>query len=108
MLPAVLAAHVDQAVGTDVLVDALWPQQPPRTAVRTMQVHVARLRSALARDPSSEGSVIVTAGRGYRLAINPAAVDAHRVTGLVELGRTALAAGHAAAAVDTFAEALGL
>jgi DNA-binding SARP family transcriptional activator len=75
---AALAAKVDQVVAPDDLVDALWPDGPPRTATRTLQVYVARLRAALARNGSTEGSVIVTAGRGYRLAIEPMAVDAHR------------------------------
>jgi DNA-binding SARP family transcriptional activator/WD40 repeat protein len=104
---AVLAAHVDQVVAPDDLIDALWPLEPPRTAIRTLQVYVTRLRAALARDGAAGDSVIVTAGRGYRLALDPLAVDANRFAGLVGLGRSALAAGHPAAA-DTFAQALGL
>lgn len=107
-LLAALAAHVDQVVAPDDLVDALWPLEPPRTAIRTLQVYVARLRAALARDGSSGDSVIVTAGRGYRLALDPMSVDANRFDRLVALGRTALSAGQASAAADTFAEALGL
>jgi DNA-binding SARP family transcriptional activator/WD40 repeat protein len=107
-LLAVLAAHADQVVAPDDLVDALWPAEPPRTAVRTLQVYVARLRAGLAGDDSAGESVIVTAGRGYRLALDPMAVDANRFARLVDLGRSALAGGHALSAVDTFTEALGL
>ena len=107
-LLAVLAAHADQVVAPDDLVDALWPDEPPRTAIRTLQVYIARLRSALARDDSTASSVIVTAGRGYRLAVDPMAVDANRFRSLVELGRSALAEGQPAVAADTFTEALGL
>ena len=105
---AVLAAHADHVVAADDLVDALWPDEPPRTAIRTLQVYVARLRSALPGMARPADSVIVTAGRGYRLAIDPMAVDANRFRSLVELGRSALAEGQAAVAAETFAEALGL
>jgi DNA-binding SARP family transcriptional activator/WD40 repeat protein len=107
-LLALLASRVDHVVALDDLVDALWPDEPPRTAIRTLQVYVARLRSALARDGATGESVIVTAGRGYRLALDPMAVDANRFCSLVELGRSALAEGQASVAADSFTQALGL
>ena len=49
---------------------------------------VARLRAALA--PHTDGaSVIVTEGAGYRLAVDPAQVDAERFLRLADLGPAA-------------------
>ena len=46
---AALAVHCGQAVSTGCLVDALWADDPPRTAAKTLQNYVLRVRRALAR-----------------------------------------------------------
>ena len=46
-LLAVLALHANQVVSTDRLIDELWGEHPPSTAVHTVQVFVSRLRGAL-------------------------------------------------------------
>ena len=107
-LLAVLAAHADQVVAPDDLVDALWPDEPPRTAIRTLQVYIARLRSALARDDSTASSChrdcwprVPAGGRsdGGRRQQVPQPGGA---------GPLGLAEGQPAVAADTFTEALGL
>ncbi len=104
---ALLAARVGQVVGYDDLVDALWPDDPPRTARRTLQAYVARVRASVGHGFRDEG-IITTEGRGYRLALDPEQVDAHRFTRLAELGRRALDDGRAQAAADTLRSGLGL
>ncbi len=44
---AALAAHPDQHVSTDMLVDALWGVDPPPTAAKTLRSYVSRLRSVM-------------------------------------------------------------
>jgi DNA-binding SARP family transcriptional activator len=46
-LLAVLVLHAPHAVTTERLVEALWEGDPPRTARKSLQVHVSRLRRAL-------------------------------------------------------------
>lgn len=104
---AFLVARVGQVVPAEELVDALWPNDPPRTARRTLQSYVARLRTALEQGGAGAG-LISTEARGYRLSIDPGDIDAHRFVRLVELGRTASADSQHAEAVGTFTAALAL
>jgi hypothetical protein len=63
-LLALLGLRAPRAVGRAEIVDALWGEDPPDTAVNAVHVQVSALRRSLGRD------VIVTAGDGYRLAGN--------------------------------------
>src|SRR4051812_187203 len=105
---AELLVHLALAVGTPVradrLLDDLWAGTP--TNRNTLQQKVARLRRSLG-DPS----LLVGGDDGYRLAIDPAAVDAHRVlrdvdaaTALFDDGDYAAAAAAGAAALALFGE----
>ena len=47
-LLAVLVLHANETLSTDRLIDELWGEHPPATAAKTVQVHVSRLRKALA------------------------------------------------------------
>jgi DNA-binding winged helix-turn-helix (wHTH) protein len=62
-LLAVLLLHRGEVVSIDRLIDELWGEAPPATAAKTAQVYVSHLRRVLG------SGVIVTAGRGYRLAV---------------------------------------
>ena len=64
-LLAVLVLHRGEVVSTDRLVDELWGERAPAAAAKTVQVYVSHLRKALG------AGVIVTQGRGYRLAVAP-------------------------------------
>ena len=46
-LLAVLALHADRSVSTERLALALWGEEAPAGAVKTVQVHVSRLRKGL-------------------------------------------------------------
>src|SRR5215510_14347598 len=93
-LLAVLVLHCGEVVSTDRLVDELWGERTPAAAAKTVQVYVSQLRKALG------AGVIVTQGRGYRLAAAPEQVDAIRFEALADEGRGALAAGDAARAKE--------
>ena len=101
-LLAVLVLHRGEVVSTDRLVDELWGERAPATAAKTVQVYVSHLRKALG------AGVIVTQGRGYRLAVAPGQVDAVRFEALGGEGRRALAGGDAARARERLCSALGL
>ncbi|GAB2832443.1 AfsR/SARP family transcriptional regulator [Lentzea nigeriaca] len=70
---AVLALRVGTPVPVDRLVDVLWGDEPPRTAVRSLHSYVARVRQALA-DCGMPGALMTKPG-GYQL---DAVVDAER------------------------------
>src|ERR687884_431254 len=91
-LLAALLLEANHAISRDRLIDALWGEEPPDTARNTLQVYVSQLRKLL-----PEGA-LETAPPGYRLAVEPEAVDLFEFVRLSEEGRTALAAGDAARA----------
>ena len=100
---AMLALHANQPVSAERLALALWGEDVPPSAVKTVQVYVARLRKALG-DPN----VLVTTPAGYRLRVRPGELDADRFERLVADGREALADGRAEHAAARLREALEL
>ncbi|WP_433681054.1 BTAD domain-containing putative transcriptional regulator [Nocardia sp. CA-119907] len=76
-----LALEPGRAVPKTQLVDWIWGEQPPSDAANALQALVSRLRRAL-----PDGSLDVQAG-GYRLAVQPRAVDAVRFEQLLDQAR---------------------
>ena len=70
---AVLALHANQSVSAERLAVALWGEDVPPSAVKTVQVYVARLRKAL-DDPTR----LVTTPAGYCLRVGAGELDAER------------------------------
>ncbi|MEV6110509.1 BTAD domain-containing putative transcriptional regulator [Streptomyces sp. NPDC051940] len=101
---AVLVAERGQSVSTERLVDEVWGDTPPRTAVGTVQVYVMRLRRLLQGSPV----VLATRGHGYRLVAEDGAVDAALFERGAEAGRRTMAAGQTRHGVDQLAGALDL
>ncbi len=101
-LLAVLLLRRDRVVASDRLIDLLWGEDPPRTAAKTVQVYVSRLRKVLG------GQLLVTEGRGYRLVVAADQVDAERFARLSREGRAEFDAGDARRAVALFDDALAL
>jgi DNA-binding SARP family transcriptional activator len=73
-LLALLVLHAGDTLSRDRLIDELWGERPPESARKAIQVYVSRLRKALG--PVAEA--IVTGEAGYRLAVDPDCIDAHR------------------------------
>jgi predicted ATPase/DNA-binding SARP family transcriptional activator len=118
-LLAILLLHRNEVVSVDRLVDDLWGESPPETALGTVRAYVSRLRRALdaggtspseipqSAFPASPG-VLRTQGRGYVLEVAPEEVDLERFRVLAERGRDALAAGSPDDAATVLGEALGI
>ncbi|GGM30440.1 SARP family transcriptional regulator [Dactylosporangium sucinum] len=81
-LVGALALQPGAVVPTWRLVEALWGEEPPRTALRSLHSHVARLRQALSR--CGLDGVVQTREPGYALCVDPADVDAARFERAVE------------------------
>ena len=79
----------------DRLVDELWFGRPPRTAVRSLQAHVVRLRTALEphRPTGSPGRYVVRGHAGYALVVEDGQLDARQFTELSARGRALLSSG---------------
>jgi DNA-binding SARP family transcriptional activator len=99
----VLLLHPNESVHAERLALALWGQDAPATAAKTVQVYVSRLRKALG-DPD----ILATAPAGYRLRVRAGELDAEHFARLVEDGRRALDAGQAEHAAAVLREALAL
>jgi len=101
-LLAALLLEANRIVSRDRLIDALWGEEPPDTARNTIQVYVSQLRKLL-----PEGT-LETAPPGYRLAVDPEAIDLFRFIQLTQQARAALTVGNASDAAETLREALAL
>lgn len=105
-LLGLLALRAPRAVSVSSLVDGLWDERPPATAVRTLHAHVAHLRRSLAAAGAAD--LIETGQRSYRLAIAAERIDVAEFVATCAAGKTELAAGKPAVAAATFERALGL
>jgi DNA-binding SARP family transcriptional activator/tetratricopeptide (TPR) repeat protein len=100
---AVLLCRPGRVVSVHAMVDALWPQAPPATAVKNVQLYVHQLRRAL-----GEETRISRRDGGYVLSAEPDEIDALRFAALVGRHRAAAAEGDQERARALVAEALGL
>src|SRR5579859_7513976 len=71
-LLAALLLRAGEPVSSDLLIEDLWGEDPPRTARDALQNYVSLLRKALGSD------VLVTRDGSYLLDISPEQVDASR------------------------------
>ena len=99
--------HGNETLSTDRVIDELWGARPPATATKTVQVHVSRLRKALAA-PGEPDGVLLTRDHGYELRLEPESLDAHRFERLAAQGARELAAGHPGNAAAALEAALAL
>ena len=106
-LLALLLLHANETLPVERLIDELWGEHPPTAAVKTLQVHVSRLRKALdAGAGNGAGAAIVTREHGYQLRLDPDRLDAHQFERLVAEGRRELATGDPKGAAAAFEAAL--
>ncbi|MDI1463199.1 BTAD domain-containing putative transcriptional regulator [Catellatospora sp. KI3] len=103
-LLAVLAMNAGTVVHQPRLIDALWGWDPPRTAVKTLHSHIARVRQAL--DACGLNGALSTQHTGYRLDIPAQSVDAHLFESAVASARARLDADDPDRAAAELREAL--
>jgi DNA-binding SARP family transcriptional activator len=98
MLLAALLLRPNEVVSNDELSDALWGEQPPERAAKSLQVYVWRLRKLLGRE------VLQTRPPGYALNVPPEDLDLHRFESLRHTARSR----NPTDAAELLREALGL
>jgi len=89
---AILLVAGGRVVPAEVLIDALWGEEPPSSAAGTLQSYVSRLRRALepARAAGAEAKILVREAPGYRLDVEADDVDFRRFERLAGEGRALL------------------
>jgi DNA-binding SARP family transcriptional activator/WD40 repeat protein len=102
LLLAVLLLHPNQTLSRDQLIDALWGEAPPATAVGSLHNLVSGLRKALGN------GVLATDGRSYRLRVADGELDVQRFDALMKRGQDALVEGDAERAAALLDRGLAL
>jgi DNA-binding SARP family transcriptional activator len=82
-LLAVLLLDAGHVVSTDRLIEALWGNEPPRTAATSLQNFVSQIRKLVGAD------ALLTKPPGYVLEIEDEQLDLKRFTHLVDEARAA-------------------
>jgi DNA-binding SARP family transcriptional activator len=97
-------------VRQDTIVDELWGDSPPRTAVGLVQAHVSRIRRLLgphARSAGDEG-VIDSVRGAYRLSLSARQVDLLAFRDLAARAAAARESGDDVTAVECYEHAVGM
>ncbi|WP_410599838.1 AfsR/SARP family transcriptional regulator [Amycolatopsis sp. lyj-90] len=103
-LLASLLINAGRLVPVSYLIGTMWPERPPKTAVRQVSNAIARLR----HDLGVARSAVVTTGSAYRVVISSASLDSARFEADYRQGAELLAAGLLSQAAAKLAEALAL
>jgi DNA-binding SARP family transcriptional activator len=105
-LLGLLLAHAGQPVAVSAIVDTIWGQVPPETAINAVRRTVGQLRRAIEPNLSGRdrGRWVLRSVGGYRLAVDADTADLMRFRQLVNEAR--LAAG--VAGVELYGNALQL
>ncbi|WIY07497.1 BTAD domain-containing putative transcriptional regulator [Amycolatopsis mongoliensis] len=102
---AILALRANETVSRAVLIDGVWGDAAPASVEGSVHTYVHGLRRVLS---VVGGEVLVRSGGGYRLVVDPDAVDVVVAESGVRRARELAAAGDRSAAADVLRECLGL
>src|SRR5262245_24268110 len=69
VLLGALLARPDQVVNADLLIEALWGEDPPMSASNALQVHVSNLRRLIETETDPSDRRLLTRSPGYRLRV---------------------------------------
>jgi DNA-binding SARP family transcriptional activator len=110
ILFAVLLARAGRPTSTDELAWAIWGDQPPLSALNTIQKYVGTLRHLLEPGlaPRGNGSLLQRRGDAYVCAVGRGALDLIDFRSLVEAARHAQAEQRNEQALDDYVRALAL
>jgi len=107
---ALLLARAGGPVTTDDLIDLVWGEDAPSSALNILHKYVGTLRRLLepALSPREAGSYLIRRGNGYQIAVGPDELDLARFRTLAQAARTSRAAGRLHDALDQYVDALQL
>jgi DNA-binding SARP family transcriptional activator len=107
-LLGLLALHPNENVPRHSIVDALWGERPPRSAIGIVHTYVSRLRSVLGSAQDPDGEFLVRDRIGYRLILADGQLDLLLFRRLVQNARAARATGNIEQACGDLQQALGI
>jgi DNA-binding SARP family transcriptional activator len=92
---AMLLVRANRTVETESLINELWGERPPRSALTTIQTYIYQIRKLIERQQISRRGedALVTRPPGYLLRIPPEQLDFEQFRQLRHRGRTHLSAG---------------
>jgi DNA-binding SARP family transcriptional activator len=107
---ALLLLKANHLVSVDDLIELLWEEQPPASAVNVIHKYIGAIRRLLEPDLEARaaGRWLTRHGPAYRLAVDEDMSDLISFRRLVRDAGSALAANQPADALDLLTEALGL
>jgi len=97
-----LAMYSGTAVHREMIIDSVWGDRPPASAVPMVQTYASRLRRLLG------GGLLVSDGTSYRLSVTADQLDALQFALLADQAGEAAAAGEPAVASSLYEQALRL
>lgn len=106
-LLTLLSLHIDNPLGREQIIEALWPRRQTGREDSTLRVHISHLRDELETDREREPKVLLTRGQAYVLSGHVVDTDVRRFEELVRTARLRTE-DDPGAAVKLFDEALGL
>ena len=109
-LLAMLVIRPGKIVHTDLILEELWADEPPRRVRSTLQTYVYQLRRCIEQNglgPDGE-ALLVTRPSGYVFRIEPMQTDVYEFEHLYGLGRGAMEAGRFGEAADLLEAAVSL
>jgi DNA-binding SARP family transcriptional activator len=107
-LLALLVVNAGRMASTDHLLEELWPGKSPERARPSLHVRIAGIRKALGRAAPGGGALLVSTGPGYRLDVQPDAVDVEQFRLLVREARSCRVEGDLSGAARLLRSALAL
>ncbi|MCW3840292.1 tetratricopeptide repeat protein [Micromonospora yasonensis] len=102
---AMLALRAGRLVTVDQLVDELWPNCPPPSAIPNVRTYAATLRRSLERAPGGYAAVVREPG-GYRLRMDESRVDVIRLSAQWRRARELAEAGDPMQAADLLSQVI--
>ncbi|KAB2344499.1 AfsR/SARP family transcriptional regulator [Actinomadura rudentiformis] len=103
---ALLALRRNSVVRTAELIDELWEDDPPVSAMTTLQTYIYKLRKIF--QECGAGEILQTRPAGYLLTVPDENVDLHWFEQAIKEGRAILDRGDAVRAGEILADALAM
>ncbi|WP_433530552.1 BTAD domain-containing putative transcriptional regulator [Micromonospora sp. CA-263727] len=100
-----LAMRPGRLVAMDELIDEIWPDGPPRSAVPNVRTYAANLRRAFEAHESGKG-LLVRQSSGYRLGVAAAEVDLFCVLDQLDQARLLASGGQLEPARSMLSQAM--